>query len=122
MRSMKKLTIDQPAFAKERRHYLGRVHFFSRLEEIRIGIELGFPLATLHKQYKDVFQFSYSQFARYVTRYIKRPTPEAREACAQALKRQREVNKAKPAAGVSPPPTGASGFNYRNDTPKDELI
>ena len=119
---MKKFNADGfPLFAPDGRRYrLGRVHFFARLEEIRIGISLGYSLRTLHKQYADVLLLSYSQFTRYVIRYITRPTPEAREACARALQRHRE--KAREADSSSPAAAGQPQFKHHRDTPKEDLI
>jgi hypothetical protein len=120
---MKPIDIDTmtAVSASGRRHYMGRVRFFSRLEEIRIGIELGYSLVTLHKHYEKVFQFSYSQFSRYVTRYIKKPIPEAREVCALALASQRDRDKAPPET-LSSSPVRQRQFKYRRDTPKDDLV
>jgi hypothetical protein len=122
-KDMKRLNVDELIMTSPsgRRHRDGRVRFFARMEEIRVGITLGYSLILLYEQYADVFKFSYSQFSRYVSKYIKHPTPEARQETADALKEQRDTEKGRPDSAESRA-TGMPQFNYRKDTPKDDLV
>jgi len=104
-----------------RRHRDGRVRFFARMEEIRVGISLGYSLILLYEQYAHVFKFSYSQFSRYVSKYIKHPTAEAHQQSADALKEQRDAETGQPDS-VDSRKKGLPQFNYKKDTPKDDLI
>jgi hypothetical protein len=120
---MKRLNVDELILTSPggRRHRTGRVRFFARMEEIRVGLSLGYSLILLYEQYADVFKFSYSQFSRYVSKYIKHPTAEARQESADALKEQRDAEKGKPDS-VDSRATGMPQFSYRKDTPKDDLV
>lgn len=120
---MKRLNVDKLKKALSsssgHRHRDGRVRFFAHREEIRVGLSRGYSLILLYEQYADVFQFSYSQFSRYVSKYLKAPAAELGQSNAVALERQKEA--AKPGHADSRQ-TGLPQFNYRTDTPKDDLI
>lgn len=49
----------------------GRVAFLARIEDIRKEIHAGYPLLAIYQEYEKHLKISYSQFARYVTRYIR---------------------------------------------------
>ena len=49
----------------------GRVAFLARIEDIRKMIDAGYTLLVIYEKYEKHLKISYSQFARYVTRYIR---------------------------------------------------
>jgi hypothetical protein len=55
----------------------GRVAFLARLDSIRKMVEAGYPVISIYEQYGEGIGISYSQFARYVVRYVQPPTPRA---------------------------------------------
>lgn len=53
----------------------GRVAFLARLEEFRSLIQAGWPVTVVYENHGgDNTGLSYSQFARYVGKYIRKPT------------------------------------------------
>jgi len=53
----------------------GRVAFLARLEEFRSLIQAGWPVTVVYENHGgDNTGLSYSQFARYVGKYIRTPT------------------------------------------------
>ncbi|HBO0936943.1 TPA: hypothetical protein NHZ32_003396 [Pseudomonas aeruginosa] len=53
----------------------GRVAFLARLEEFRVLIQAGWPVTVVYENHGgDKTSLSYSQFARYVGKYIRTPT------------------------------------------------
>lgn len=53
-----------------RRHGMGRVAFLSRLTIVEGRICAGYPLASIYKDFREELGISYSQFSRYVNRYV----------------------------------------------------
>jgi hypothetical protein len=49
----------------------GRVAFLARIEEFRKMIDAGYTLLAIYEKYEKPLKIGYSQFARYVTRYIR---------------------------------------------------
>ena len=49
----------------------GRVAFLARIEDIRKMVDAGYSLLVIYEKYEKHLKISYSQFARYVTRYIR---------------------------------------------------
>ncbi len=49
---------------------IGRVAFLAHLDAIRNGVEEGWPLTALYEKHQGELVITYSQFARYVARYI----------------------------------------------------
>jgi hypothetical protein len=49
----------------------GRVAFLARIEDIRKMIDAGYTLLVIYEKYEKSLKIGYSQFARYVTRYIR---------------------------------------------------
>lgn len=49
----------------------GRVGFLARRDEFAKLIEAGHPLRSIYNDHQDALDISYSQFTRYVTRYIR---------------------------------------------------
>lgn len=50
---------------------MGRVAFLARVSGIREMVEAGYPLLTIYQQHESDIGISYSQFSRYVARYIR---------------------------------------------------
>ncbi|MBS7736777.1 MULTISPECIES: TraK family protein [Pseudomonadota] len=55
----------------------GRVAFLARLDSIRKMVEEGYPVVLIYEQHGEGMGISYSQFARYVARYVQPPSPRA---------------------------------------------
>lgn len=51
----------------------GRVAFLARAQTIQQMVEAGYPVIAIYKQHEGELGISYSQFARYVARYIGSP-------------------------------------------------
>jgi hypothetical protein len=51
---------------------IGRVMFLAHLEAIQKGVDEGWPLTALYEKHKGELVITYSQFARYVSRYIRK--------------------------------------------------
>lgn len=49
----------------------GRVAFLARLEGIKTMVQEGHPLLSIYQTYESDLPFRYSQFVKYVNRYIK---------------------------------------------------
>ncbi|MFJ7316424.1 TraK family protein [Pseudomonas sp. NPDC098747] len=54
----------------------GRVAFLAHAEDFRKLVEAGHPLLAIYERHQGLLGISYSQFARYVARYIRSPSPE----------------------------------------------
>lgn len=67
----------------------GRVAFLARMEDIRTMVHAGYSLTAIYKHHgAGLSVMSYSQFARYVGRYIgrgDRPMPAKRDALANPM-------------------------------------
>lgn len=71
----------------------GRVAFLARLEEFRVLIQAGWPVTVVYENHGgDKTSLSYSQFARYVGKYIRTPT-------------KRGAHRARATDGTQPPTT-----------------
>ncbi|EGC9888854.1 hypothetical protein GYC09_004618 [Salmonella enterica] len=89
---------------KETLRGAGRVAFLARVADFRELVEAGHPLLGIYESNKDELGISYSQFARYVAKYIRSPSHEQ-----EAHGRQPSAPSA-PAAQASPPaPAPATG-------------
>ena len=53
----------------------GRVSFVAVMDEVRVEIERGVPLVRIYKAFEDRLDIGYTQFTKYVTRFIKRGRP-----------------------------------------------
>ena len=49
----------------------GRVAFLARKDEIRQRIDAGYPLFAIFKEHESEMNISYSQFTRYVAKFIR---------------------------------------------------
>jgi hypothetical protein len=49
----------------------GRVAFLAHIEAIQTAVDEGWPLTAIYERHKAELAITYSQFARYVARYIK---------------------------------------------------
>lgn len=56
-----------------RRRGVGRVAFLARLDEFRILIEAGWPITLIYEDHGKSTGLSYSQFARYIGKYVRTP-------------------------------------------------
>lgn len=52
----------------------GRVAFLARAPDIKKRIDEGYTVKTIYQEYKAQLNISYSQFTRYVSRYIESDT------------------------------------------------
>lgn len=59
---------------KSARKGTGRIAFLARLDEFRRLLEAGHPQRSIYDEYAAVLGISYSQFNRYVIKYLKRET------------------------------------------------
>lgn len=57
----------------------GRVSFLARMDAIKKMIEEGHPLLSIYQEYEKDFGFSYSQFVKYVHKFIRRKPEERAE-------------------------------------------
>lgn len=53
----------------------GRVSFVAVMDEVRAEIERGVPLVWIYKAFEDRLDIGYTQFTKYVTRFIKQGRP-----------------------------------------------
>ena len=90
----------------------GRVGFLARQEEIKKMYEAGHPLLSIYQQYEKDMSISYSQFVKYVHKFI-RSKPNGNEG-----------KKSIPAPETTPVRTRAPGQPafVSSDTPRDNLI
>lgn len=94
----------------------GRVAFIARLDKIQTAVREGHPLVTIYRQLggedqKNGLGISYSQFARYVSKYVRSsqrhepistlPAPDAGKHAPAATRGQHE-SPAPPGAGSKP--------------------
>ncbi|NNM59268.1 MAG: hypothetical protein HKM04_05585 [Legionellales bacterium] len=89
---------------------LGRVTFLAKQGLISEAIEAGWPLTLIYEKHAEKLNISYSQFSRYVARYITQVKPPAYD----------KIEK--PTDLASPVPTKASRFAFNATPDKDELI
>lgn len=99
---------------KETLRGAGRVAFLARVADFRKLVEAGHPLLGIYESNKDELGISYSQFARYVAKYIRSPSheqetldPRPSAASAPAVQARPAVAPA-PAGGGSTPGSGGS--------------
>lgn len=64
----------------------GRVAFLFRLEGIKKMVEEGHPLLSIYQTYENDLPFRYSQFVKYVNRYIKFEKEEKKPEVKSAVK------------------------------------
>lgn len=55
------------------RRGVGRVAFLARLDEFRRLIEAGWPITLIYEDHGTSTGLSYSQFARYIGKYVRTP-------------------------------------------------
>ncbi len=58
---------------EKKRRGIGRVAFLARLDEFRKLIEAGWPITFIYEDHGKSIGLSYSQFARYIGKYIRTP-------------------------------------------------
>lgn len=69
------MTDHQNANTGRRPQRRGRASFVAVLNEVRKEHERGVPLAWIYEAFADRLEMGYTQFTKYVTRYIKRGQP-----------------------------------------------
>lgn len=69
------MTDSLSAATKCRPQRRGRASFVAVLDEVRKEHERGVPLLWIYENFKDRLDMGYTQFTKYVTRYIKRGQP-----------------------------------------------
>ena len=125
----------------------GRVAFLARVEDFRKLVVAGHPVLAIYQEHGKDLGISYSQFSRYVARYIRspashdqdRPTlpftvtptrepskPIPAESAANSPTRaaSRSTTASKPAAQIDKPAASKSGFQHRatSGDDRDDLI
>jgi hypothetical protein len=88
----------------------GRVAFLARLDAIKKMIEAGHPLLTIYQEHQSNLSFSYSQFVKYVHKYI-RSKPKDETKTAPTIEAKRISRKPEP---------GQPAFTRNED--RDDLI
>ncbi len=84
---------------------IGRVAFLAHLPAIQKGVEEGWPLTALYQKHQAELVITYSQFARYVARYI---TQAAHATPAQTIQKPHPSTLPE-SATPSRPPAGGTG-------------
>ncbi|MBZ7458433.1 hypothetical protein FMJ29_05545 [Klebsiella michiganensis] len=69
------MTDSLNAATKSRPQRRGRASFVAVLDEVRKEHERGVPLLWIYEKFEDRLDMGYTQFTKYVTRYIKRGQP-----------------------------------------------
>ncbi len=82
-----------------RRYGAGRIAFLKHQAEVRVAVEQGQTLQAVFGEYGRKLGISYSQFARYVDKYVREAKPRS--------KASGRSNQVKQPAGVSAPPPSA---------------
>ncbi|WP_182333657.1 TraK family protein [Stenotrophomonas acidaminiphila] len=90
---------------KEALRGAGRVAFLARVADFRKLVDGGHPLLGIYESNKDDLGISYSQFARYVAKYIRSPS---REQEAPSAPQSAPAPRPAPPAPVQPPAAPAS--------------
>lgn len=81
----------------------GRVGFLARVEEIRTLIDQGYPLLSIYERHKDGLTITYSQFTRYVAKFITRKEAHGQAESAGGT----QAPGPKPSAPAGQQPAGA---------------
>jgi len=69
---------------------VGRVGFLARQDDIKKMIEAGHPLLSIYQQYEKDMSIGYSQFVKYVHKFIRSKPSEAKPT------EERKINKLEP--------------------------
>ncbi|AWO80395.1 MULTISPECIES: TraK family protein [Enterobacterales] len=69
------MTGHQNANTERRPQRRGRASFVAVLDEVRKEHERGVPLVWIYEAFADRLEMGYTQFTKYVTRYIKQGQP-----------------------------------------------
>jgi hypothetical protein len=94
---------------------LGRVRFLARRDLISGKVGQGYPLSYIYAELQVQLKISYSQFARYVGKYIRLPASAAPPAKAVRAMDPTVSASPKPAAAASPnlaAPPRPGAFHY----------
>ncbi len=83
---------------------IGRVAFLAHLPAIQQGVDEGWPLTALYEKHQAELVITYSQFARYVARYI---TKAAHATPAQTIEKPHPSTLPESATQSRPPAGGA---------------
>lgn len=73
----------------------GRIAFLARVDDMKELMKAGYPMLAIYEGYQSELKISYSQFARYVSRYIKR---QEKEESKLKIKKDGEEKSVKPEA------------------------
>lgn len=118
---------------EKRRRGAGRAAFLARIEPIKAAVERGLPLTIIYDEHGTGMGLSYSQFHRYVARYVRnddkptRNTTPALPGFEQGPKEPPAVGPApeQPAGGRTPstppkPAPGGPGQRFRHNAEPDD--
>lgn len=95
----------------------GRVSFLARLDATKKMIEEGHPLLSIYQEYEKDFGFSYSQFVKYVHKFI-RSKPDSDKDHPVT----KEAEKEKVTARIKSDPNYVSkALKYDPNSPKEDL-
>ncbi len=101
---------------------LGRITFKAHFAEIQQEIEAGYPLTQIYEKRKDKLGIAYTQFTRYVGKYIigdavNKPNTETPLSNEQSTK-----TEARPSKYISPTVTPKKGLNDPTPLADSELF
>lgn len=88
----------------------GRVAFLARVEDFRKLVVAGHSILAIYQEHGKDLGISYSQFSRYVARYIRSPAShdQDRPTLPFAAAPAREAQKSNSAESIASPPTRAA--------------
>lgn len=70
-----KLEISLPRTTSNQRRGHGRVSFLAHRDALKNMLDSGLSLTAIYEAYKDHLDIGYTQFTKYMTRYIKQNQP-----------------------------------------------
>lgn len=95
----------------------GRVSFLARLDAIKKMIEEGHPLLSIYQEYEKDFGFSYSQFVKYVHKFIRSKQNASTEL---TIRETEKVTNKEPKHARTRTPDEPAFIS--SPTPRDDLI
>lgn len=100
----------------------GRVAFKTYLVDIHQEIESGYPLTHIYNKRKETLGITYSQFAKYVGKYITGDTVKKSPAQTSVSNEQGIRPEVKPSPYISSTPTPKKGLNDPTPLADSELF
>lgn len=110
----------------KKRRGVGRVAFLARIDDFRNLLEAGHSLLAIYEIHGDELGISYSQFARYVTKYLRSKVsheqPNTANRFSSAQINQAAGQDSKPGTINKPAPGGGFKHNPNSGNDRDDLI